>query len=404
MSHTVHVTFRRLVKDIPSTTWSVFSLYKYPAKFIPQVVAYVLKTYAVKGMKVFDPFAGYGTVGLVSRLYGYDYVLWDLNPMLEVVHKTATIDSAISYKDLLSISKEIRNSSLYFLPDYRNLQYWIPEQFLELISRSWGYVHALDESVKYFFVLPLLKTTRFFSWSDEKIHKLYRSKYAVKKVETLLQKNWTELFYEMLDREIALLYSKLMEYRKAKPKNVNGKVFSGVDTLEMALEEDVDILITSPPYLQAQEYIRSTKLELIWLGYSENYIRELSKKEIPYRSTNRVEILSEEYYRIRNCIEEPHLQEIYDNYFNALISIFSKLSERVSRYMCIFVGPAKVRERAIPIDVILAEHMTNIGWEHIRTYIDRIAVRYMFKSTLNPATGLKDERIQTEHLIILRRR
>lgn len=38
------VTFRNLAPDIPSTTHATFGLYKYPAKFIPQVIAYALKT------------------------------------------------------------------------------------------------------------------------------------------------------------------------------------------------------------------------------------------------------------------------------------------------------------------------------------------------------------------------
>ncbi|MBS7251898.1 MAG: hypothetical protein KIH08_15105, partial [Candidatus Freyarchaeota archaeon] len=67
-----------MVPEIPTTTYGTFSIYKYPAKFIPQIIAYILKEYAKPGMKVFDPFAGYGTVGVVSRVYGYDYELWDL--------------------------------------------------------------------------------------------------------------------------------------------------------------------------------------------------------------------------------------------------------------------------------------------------------------------------------------
>jgi len=60
------VSFRDLAKEIPSTTYGTFGLYGYPAKFIPQVIAYVLNEYAKTGMTVFDPFAGYGTTGVVS--------------------------------------------------------------------------------------------------------------------------------------------------------------------------------------------------------------------------------------------------------------------------------------------------------------------------------------------------
>ena len=76
------VSFRKLTNDIPSTTYATFALYRYPAKFIPQVIAYTLRRYARPGMTVFDPFAGYGTVGVVSKIYGLDYELWDLNPFL----------------------------------------------------------------------------------------------------------------------------------------------------------------------------------------------------------------------------------------------------------------------------------------------------------------------------------
>ena len=40
-----NVSFRNLV-NIPSTTHATFGLYRYPAKFIPHVVAYILENYA----------------------------------------------------------------------------------------------------------------------------------------------------------------------------------------------------------------------------------------------------------------------------------------------------------------------------------------------------------------------
>jgi len=68
------VLFRDLVQ-LPSTTHATFGLYRYPAKFIPQVIAYALKTYGQPSMSVFDPFAGYGTVGTMARIQGNDYEL-----------------------------------------------------------------------------------------------------------------------------------------------------------------------------------------------------------------------------------------------------------------------------------------------------------------------------------------
>lgn len=83
------VIFRDLMPEIPSTTYATFGLYKYPAKFIPQVIAYALTTYGRSGMSIIDPFAGYGTVGTIARLCGNDYDLWDLNPLLYHLHSVA---------------------------------------------------------------------------------------------------------------------------------------------------------------------------------------------------------------------------------------------------------------------------------------------------------------------------
>ena len=41
-SNKVSILFRNTIPEIPSTTYGTFAIYKYPAKFIPQVIAYVL--------------------------------------------------------------------------------------------------------------------------------------------------------------------------------------------------------------------------------------------------------------------------------------------------------------------------------------------------------------------------
>ena len=401
-SNKVSILFRYAIPEIPSTTYGTFAIYKYPAKFIPQVIAYVLKNYARPGMKIFDPFAGYGTSGIVSRVYGYEYELWDLNPIIDVIHKTAIMKPLkVNVRNLM---KELRNSKKEFIPKWSNLIYWFPEEFISLLSKVWGFVHSLDSETKYILLIPLLKVTRYFSYSDEKVHKLYKSKYSIKKVEELLKKDWEEEFFTMLEREMRILLRKIWEYNRLQPKDVRYEIKFGIDTLTANLDHKVNILITSPPYLQAQEYIRSTKLELFWLGYDEDYIRSLSKREIPYRPINEIRIYSEKYYEYREKIKEDDLKILYDRYFHAILKVFSTLGENVTDYMCIFVGPAKIRTTPIPIDEIIIEHLQEFGWLHEITFIDTIISRVMFESKINPASGERDSRMKTEHLVVLKRR
>lgn len=397
-----YVSFRELVTDYPSTTYATFSIYKYPAKFIPQVIAYILKNYCKPNMTVFDPFAGYGTVGIVSRLFGCNYELWDLNPMLKVIHDTAVMKP--TEVNINKLIQELKNSNEIFVPKWSNLKYWHPKEFLDVLTKVWGYYHSLENNkLKKLLVIPLLKVTRYFSYSDEKIHKLYRSKHAKKKVEDLLKKDWETSFFTMLFDEIRELLEKIENYNSLRPKPVKYKIKAGINTLNTKIDQDVDILITSPPYLQAQEYIRSTKLELFWLGYSENYIRQLSKKEIPYANFRKIEVYSETYEEIRSKIENDYLLKLYENYFSAILRAFTSLGMNVKSYMFIFVGPAKIRGMPVPIDQIIVEHLKEFGWRHEATLIDRIVSHSMFKVDINPASGLKENRMETEHLLILRR-
>lgn len=400
-SKKVPILFRNEIPEIPSTSYATFSIYKYPAKFIPQVIAFVLKEYAKQGMRIFDPFAGYGTVGVVSGVYGYDYELWDLNPILNIIH-----DTAIMKKPKINASeiiKEIKNSKYEFIPDWSNLAYWVPEDFLSVLSRTWGYVNSIKSEAKYALLIPLLKVTKYFSYGDEKVHKLYKSKYSKKKIEDLLMSEWKFKFYNMLEKAIYILLEKISEYNRITSKSVEYRVKSGIDVLETDLDNEIDILITSPPYLQAQEYIRSTKLELFWLGNNESYIRDLGRKEIPYRSVNEIKIYSEKYHEYRDNIKEIHLKKLYDRYFHAILKSLSTLGEKVNSYMAIFVGPAKIRTASIPLDEIIIEHLREFGWKHVITYVDKIVSRVMFESRVNPASGIKDSRIKTENLVVLKR-
>jgi hypothetical protein len=85
--------------------------------------------------------------------------------------------------------------------------------------------------------------------------------------------------------------------------------------------------------------------------------------------------------------------------------MLERLSQKVSDYMFVFVGPAKIRGQKIPIHEIICQHLTAKGnWVHEKTYIDRIVSRVMFRAKKNPATGLEDQRTDREFLVVLKRR
>lgn len=397
------VVFRNLIPEIPSTTYATFGLYKYPAKFIPQVIAYALAAYGRAGMSVIDPFAGYGTVGTVARLCGNNYELWDLNPLLEYLHSIAIMHPIDVDSDVL-----VRNLMVHtgpFVPDWSNIGYWYPEQFLPMLSRVWGFYHSLeDERLKQILLIPLLKATRYFSYNDEKRQKLSRSPLAKRRTDKLEANDWQSTFANMVLRGVAQVLSRLREYQELQPKHVECNICAGVDGLTQDIGREHDILITSPPYLQAQEYIRATKMDLFWLGYSEHYIKELGKREFPYQDVPKIPVYSNTYTRCLENIKEPHMARLFERYFYGVIGTLTRLQEHITDKLLLFVGSATIRTIPIPIDHIFTEHFEALGWTHEITLIDTIASRAMFFYRLNPATGAKDSRMLTEHLVVLSKR
>ncbi|NWF95321.1 MAG: hypothetical protein HXY34_04190 [Candidatus Thorarchaeota archaeon] len=393
------VTFRELI-DLPSTTHATFGLYRYPAKFIPQVIMYILKNYARPGMKVFDPFAGYGTVGVVSRVYGCDYEMWDLNPLIETLHRIAVLEPAPI--DVDALVRAVESSEHEFIPDWSNYEYWFPEEFFRVLSRAWGYYHSLeDQYAKLVLTIPLLRVSRHFSLDDMGRMKLSKSPRSCERVARLAKEDWESRFSTMLRNGVSAVQRRLIEYNALSPKCVSSTVRGGVDTLTANLEGSADILITSPPYLQSQEYMRYAKMDLYWLGYSEGEVRRLSKLELPYRSVAPERIRSETFQKIRDGIREHHIRKLYDAYFSGVIGALTRLSKDITSRLFLFVGRSSMRGRQVPIDRIMAEHFVDLGWTHEVTLVDTIVARRLFSYHVNPATQRRDDRTSAENLVVL---
>lgn len=248
-----------------------------------------------------------------------------------------------------------------------------------------------------------MKVTRYFSYSDEKISKLYRSKLAERKVKALLSSNWMERMEQMYREKVGELVKKVKSYQDLGPSEVKSVVRAGVNSMRERLNRNVKLLVTSPPYLQAQEYIRSFKLELYWLGFTDREIRSLSLKEIPYARPSEVEVNSVLYKRYReevSRLRRGDLLGLYDSYFKSLAYFFNNNYSRVET-VAIFVGPVKIRTLRIPIDDVLREHLESLGLRHRETLVDKIVSRRLFKTKVNPASGIEDQRTTTEHLLIM---
>jgi DNA modification methylase len=401
------VSFRDLVPEITSTSYLTHSIYYYPAKFIPQVVRFCLDNYSKKDDWIIDPFAGSGTVGLEAKLCQRNAVLTDLNYLLNhiIPIKITEHQEPLSYSDLDKKILEVFASKDKFNPQWSNLNYWYPEEILAVLQKLWAGQKSLEPDLYSQIIQSVLvKVSKQFSYAEHTKPKLFQSKYKKSDIQELLQRDWQEELKRTIKNMSFETLTSVNQYITVTWHNYNQVLFyGGVDSATFEIEQnlELDCLISSPPYLQAQEYIRTAKLDLYWLGYTEKEVQKISKLEIPYRQATRL-IETETLNQVRSSLEKENLHKILDSYFchtiNALENATRKLKQ--AGKACIFVGNPKVDGVEVETWRILGEYFQENGFIFDTVFEDRIKTRQLFKSRKNK----NPDGMKSEYLLILEKR
>lgn len=392
------VSFRALVPEIEETTYLTHALYYYPAKFIPQVVRYCIREYSPKDGWIIDPFAGSGTVGLEALLCQRNVVLLDLNPLLAhiVPLKMQIRQTDLNQSSLRALLDTMRTSTTRYSPDWSNLEYWYPPEILQSLCYYWGWQKRIDPGPYQMIVeAALLKASKQFSYAEHKAPKLFKSKTKLAEITSLMQRDWQTELNDLIYTTAFDTLKRVQQSAQFLAENPCQVIaFGGVDSATFTLPDyPLDCLISSPPYLQAQEYIRTSKLELYWLGHSETEIKQLSKLEIPYRHADTI-VETPTLNRVRQIVERTDLRALLDSYFcytlRALESSMSAL--RPHGRACIFVGNPKIDGIEVETWRIIEEYFRERGFVMKQVFEDRIKNRQLFggRKNKNP-DGMKSE-------------
>ena len=398
------ISFRELVPEIKDTGYLTHAIFYYPAKFIPHVVRYALKSFTKEDDWVVDPFAGSGTVGVEAYLCKRNAFLIDLNPLLDyMISLKVRIEKERLCEDSLSQMLDgLEESSDHFTPAWSNIAYWYPPEMLEVLSRYWGFIKNSERNT-YTAIIEsaLVKMSKHFSYAEHRTPKLFRSKSKLKYIEELLQTDWTEKLQKMIRGHSLETLRSLNDFATLTNRHNNCVEFKGgVDSSYFSLHREFDALITSPPYLQAQEYMRTVKMELFWLGYNDEEIRKLSRLEIPYRKADRL-IQTPALEKIRAELTRADLVKLLDSYFchtiNALENAMNQL--KTNGTACIFIGNPLIDGIKVEIWRILMEYFTDNGYSFENLYEDRIKNRQLFGTRKNK----NPDGMKSEFLLILRK-
>ncbi|CUU34783.1 MAG: site-specific DNA-methyltransferase [Fimbriimonadales bacterium] len=407
-SRVTPVCFREIVREIPDTNYLTHGLFYYPAKFIPHVPHYCVRRFCSEGGWVIDPFAGSGTVGLEAVLAERNALLIDLNPLLAIYAETKINFryTDLQAGELLGWLNQLFASQIAFYPQWSNLSYWYPEQVLEVLARYWGWIHAHDPANPYVQVLraALMRANRRFSLTDHKAPKLFRSKRKLQEVSEWLQRpDWKEEMDQFIIQAALEIMGRLQSLAQVlKTTPCRAIAFAGVDSATVDLTEcpRTEAVITSPPYLQAQEYLRTFKLDLFWTGVPEAKVRELMRLEIPYRKAHQP-FSTPTYEQVCAQLQREDLKRLMHAYFYYTTRALQNAATTLKSggHLCVFVGSPTVDGIQVETWRILAEFFAPQGFAFCGVLEDVIQTRQLFRQRKN-----KNPRgMESEFLLIMRK-
>lgn len=272
--------FRQTV-ELPSTTYLTHGIHAYPAKFIPHIPHWFLRRYSQPGQLMLDPFAGSGTALVEANLYGQDALGVDINPLTPMLIRVKThlpADMKAFAKEVTQAARAAAHSTDHFEPPVRKLAHWFLPQARAELGRIFGYLNANPDSLPAdqleFLKICASAAVRKVSNADPKVSKPFvsrrrRADLAVGRVPQNAQHAFEKRVESYLRRKKA--YTKEMralaqQHNWSRMPTAAPVPGSDARTLAGVADESIDIVVTSPPYANAQEYFRSVKLELFWLG------------------------------------------------------------------------------------------------------------------------------------------
>jgi len=390
----------------------IHSIGGHPARFIPEIPRWALKNFSKSGDIVLDPFCGSGTTLIEARKLGCSVIGIDNNPVARLISSVKTRN--ISKKDaektlqiiLVQVKSEIGND--VELPYVTNREFWFDPPVSQSLTKIRNSIKSIENlELRELFLLCFSDIIRTVSHvAPGQILQAKRPNNH--KQKELSERDVISIFEQKCKSIFKLLHEDFEQ-------NTSTKIISPEDRLP-----DFDLIITSPPYINAVDYVWAYKLRMHWLGMANSSKErlEISSKEIgteriaksdfsstfdsgiPELDSKLKEIEEGVNYKAGKGQNELRAQVTY-KYFQQMNQHFEKMSNRMkkgSKY-CLVIGDSNICKTYIPTSDYLVKFAEDNGMKKIHHFLVLLKNR-----TLNISRDLDwANKIDYEQIIVFER-
>ena len=237
----------------------------------PELVYDALKLLPIGG-RILDPMCGSGTVPRLAVEAGHDCIGVDIDPLSVSMARVWT--SRLSPDCLITDAERLVREALNLNPKeiqipsdeetQRFISYWFAAKQRDALARLSTVLMRCEKSTK----LALIIAFSRIIISKEMKASLARDT-SHSRPHKVAQENDFNV-YEGFKKSAKLVGRRLMSERIRG----NAQIFQGdARTLKNISDNEFDMVLTSPPYLNAIDYMRGHRLALVWMGHTMKSLR-----------------------------------------------------------------------------------------------------------------------------------
>ena len=373
-------TFVSIDRDPPL---KIYSLGFQPAKSIPEIPRWFLQKYAFLPFTVLDPFAGAGTTIVEALKYGASVYWLDYHPLSRLICQVKT--TKLSPIEVLESALEIIGNAYNqkTAPEtihFANRDFWFQEPVREGLEILREYILQANLTVQPILWLAFASTVRKTSNMNDGMILAARRPH----IKEIPERTRSDVFnhFRMYVNKALHAITEWNHFLNGSLERVHELPFRDARNLEG--DWACDAIVTSPPYINAIDYVWASKFELHWLGMVQSdkdrlnlYSREIGTERIPRREcrrlgrtgNNRLDRLIEDIYKGKEYKASKGQNElrarVVYKYFTDMKSHFISSFEhlRPGGYYCFTIGDvSRICGVEIPVASILTELACEVGF------------------------------------------
>ena len=386
-------SFTRFV-DRKKSTYVTHGYHRYPAKFIPQLVDKLINDYAKKNDIVCDPFGGCGTTLVESKILGFQSIGFDINPVAGLIAKAKVepINPNKLDKFTPAFLDRIGKIKVYKQKLHPKLKYWFQPKTI----RELKYIFASISRIRD------IKIRRFFLCGYSHILKNC-SVWLMSSIKPTRDKN--KIIPDPLiifKKHINSMVRMNSQYYKVLKNSGNLRVKTRMEVADARnlplINNSIDLVVTSPPYVTSYEYADLHQLSLYWFKFTDD-LSEFRKRFIGTTSVPR-------YKSTENSLadfiisklekRDKALSRHVGNYFYDM-QIAIKEMYRVLKpkgYACLILGNTKLLNVDILNAQVAYQQLLEAGFKHnklIKREISNNIITPWRDNNTGRFTGLKNK-------------